>query len=181
MTVMDEVYSNLAVSLNDINTTLSSFEDVFALTLLQSNILTNPATNPQQATTVSHTYTSQQSPQVVYGPNAIGGNYGALLASVSLSVDAVFQTNYQWQFQVTGVTGPTTPFQDFDPTVNVFDIVPSGKFFYMKPGANIQINAYNATSGNTTDGIMSVYVVWNILTPQQYQIINKYAAGAQSL
>lgn len=151
-----------------------SSSDQLVAALLFSNILTSPRNDPQLAKAAIHTYNSQQTPQTIYGPNTLGGQYGALLASVSLSVDAVFQTNYKWQLIITGVTNPNPPFQSYDPTVNTFDDVPTAKFYYLKPGANLQINVFNSVSTNTTDGIMSIFPVWNQLTQTQYNVINKY-------
>lgn len=156
----------------------SSAEQLTAA-LLFSNILTNPQNDPALALTASHSNTTQASPQTIYGPTPIGGQYGALLASVSISVDAIFQTNYKWQLLITGVTSPNPPFQDFDPTVNTFDDVPTAKFYFVKPGANIQINVYNSVSGNTSDGIMSVFPVWNQLTSSQYAVIRKYMGSIE--
>lgn len=152
----------------------SNAGDFGIIQLLSSGILTNPQNDPALALSALHTYTSQQTPQTIYGPTTIGGQYGALLASISISVDAVFQTNYKWQLIITGVTSPNPPFQDYDPTVNTFDDVPNGKFYYVKPGANVQINVFNSVSTNTTDGIMSVFTVWNALTAAQANVIKKY-------
>ena len=93
----------------------------------------------------------------------LAGSYGARLASVSIAVDSVFQTNFYWRVIVDGVVDPNIPFQPFDPTVNVFDLVPSGTFFLLKPGAGIHIQAYNNNSGNTTNGIMSIYIALDLL------------------
>lgn len=175
---MDSYYGQqTVVDLNKILAQLSSLEDAIAIALLNSSIMAAPLQDPRQATPVLHTFTSQSSPQAVYPRNTLAGSNGALLASVSISVDAIFQTNYQWQYVIDGVTSPVPPFQDFDPTVNVMDLVPTGKFFYLKPGAGLTINAFNSVSGNSSDGIMSILVTTNQLTQKQAAVIQKYLGG----
>jgi len=102
---------------------------------------------------------------------AVAGSYGARLASVSIAVDAVFQANYYWKLVVDGVTSPTQPFIPFDPTVNTFDLIPSGTFYLLKPGAGIHFYAYNAT-GTTSDGHASIYVSADLIDNQnEYNIL----------
>ena len=111
-----------------------------------------------------------QNPKTILD-TAIAGSYGARLASVSIAVDAVFQANYYWKLVVDGVTSPTQPFIPFDPTVNTFDLIPSGTFYLLKPGAGIHFYAYNAT-GTTNDGHASIYVSADLIDNQnEYNIL----------
>ena len=125
--------------------------------------------DPKFAVSVSAS-TTAQAPQVIY-QRTVGGPHGAIVRSVSVSVDAVFQTNFYWQSVISGTDqGDSTPFQPFDPTVNVFDAVPQQGGYRgqqgipVAPGAQIKISAYNHNSGNSTNGIMSVYVVFDQIT-----------------
>jgi len=111
-----------------------------------------------------------QNPKTILD-TAIAGSYGARLASVSIAVDAIFQANYYWKLVVDGITSPTQPFIPFDPTVNTFDLIPSGTFYLLKPGAGIHFYAYNAT-GTTNDGHASIYVSADLIDNQnEYNIL----------
>jgi len=111
-----------------------------------------------------------QSPATILN-TAVAGSYGARLASVSIAVDAIFQANYYWKLVVDGVTSPTQPFIPFDPTVNTFDLIPSGTFYLLKPGAGVHFYAYNAT-GTTSDGHASIYVSADLIDNQdEYNIL----------
>jgi hypothetical protein len=124
--------------------------------------------------TVPYTYAGQAAPYTVYD-FPIGSDSGARLASVSISVDAIFQANYYWSLFIDGVTGPTGKnYEPFDPTVNTFEAVPASKFYILRPGARVQIKAYNAVSGNTKDGIISVFVAADLLTPAQWAMYSRF-------
>ena len=113
-----------------------------------------------------------QNPFAVLPKTTIAGSYGARLASVSIAVDAVFQANYYWKLIVDGVTNPAAPFVPFDPTVNTFDLIPSGTFYLLKPGAAITLLAYNAT-GTTNDGHASIYISADMIdTQEEYDILS---------
>lgn len=132
-----------------------------------------PVIDKKIAVSVPATSTNSSQPFTVY-QNSIGGTYGCRLASVSIAVDAVFQTNFFWADFITGVTQPNPPLGPFDPTVNTFDEVPSGKFFVLKPGASIKITAINNVSTNLTNGIMSVNVVYDLITEGEYNLLQRY-------
>jgi len=111
-----------------------------------------------------------QNPKAILD-TAVAGSYGARLASVSIAVDSIFQANYYWKLVVDGVTSPTQPFIPYDPTVNTFDLIPSGTFYLLKPGAGIHFYAYNAT-GTTSDGHASIYVSADLIDNQnEYNIL----------
>lgn len=137
-------------------------------TMLLTSDINSPFIDKAIAISVPNTSVST-SPFTVYSAT-IGGQWGARLATGSIAVDSIFQTNYNWNFVLTGATSTNNTFQPFDPTVNTFDIVPNGKFIIVKPGTRLTIQAYNNTS-TTSDGIMSVYVVADLLKQDEAGLI----------
>jgi hypothetical protein len=145
-----------------------------ARTILSGNVLGVPFFDREIATEVPYTVQSAATPFKVYD-FPVGGSNGALLSSVSIAVDSVFQTNYLWTLFIDGVTGPTgNQFESFDPTVNTFEAVPASKTYLLKPQAHVQIKAYNANSGNNNNGIISVFVVAGMLNPAEAAVLQKY-------
>jgi hypothetical protein len=147
---------------------------ILAQSILGRSTLLHPTDDPVIDVSVPTTATVAN-PFTVYSKPVSYGN-GALLASVSISTDAIFQANYDWTLNIDGVSGPQGKSQiPFDPTVNTFEAVPSARTFYLKPGAAVTITASNST-GTSSTGIMSVYVVTDQLTEYEAAIITKYNA-----
>jgi hypothetical protein len=147
-----------------------------ARTILTSCALGSPYVDRQIANVVPASVKTSTSPFTVYD-YAVGGSCGAVLSSVSISVDAVFQANFYWSMFIDGVTGPTgKEYEPFDPTVNTFEAVPAAKVYLLRPQAHVQIKAYNANGNNNNNAIMSVYVVSGQLLPSEAMILTKYRA-----
>ena len=149
------------------------------LILLWNSIMNNPTISTPYVDrkpayqNVPYTSNSLESPFTVYSNNVAGDN-GARLASVSISVDAVFQSGFQNNLFIDGVTGVNgKTFLPFDPTVSTFEQVPQGEFMYLKPGASVLIQAYYTGSGST-NGSMSVSVVSDQLSLYQAAIKRAY-------
>jgi hypothetical protein len=113
-------------------------------------------------------------PFTVYEKAVGSSGGGSLLASVSIAVDSVFQTDYYWSLFIDGVTGPAgSTFEPFDPTVNTFEAVPSARSYLLDPGAKVKITAYN--HGNVAhDGTISVYIAAGTLSAEERKILVKY-------
>ena len=125
------------------------------------NTLTNP--NPIEDTNIVALATSTAAnPQVLFNDN-IGGTYGGKVYSISLAVDAVFQSNFYIKVEIDGVSIGTIKhpnnFHPWDATTNTFDYVKTNTNYKLQKNANITISAYNNNSGNTTNGNVSVYIV----------------------
>jgi len=151
-----------------------------ANTILHNPLLVHPFVDREINVDVPQASTSPNTPFTVYD-YAVGGQYGARLSSVSISVDAIFQANYYWTMFIDGVTGPNGKnFQPFDPTVNTFEAVPTAEFYYLKPQAHVTITAYNQ-SGISNDGHMSVFVSADQMTQGQQTIFNNYNAMLDAL
>ena len=166
--------------ISNIGTDFNKTEDINSQDILQelkisnilariSSILKHPNYIPSIANIASSTSTLQN--PITLFDTPIGSNYGAVLASVSLSADTVFQSDYYWQLSVSGITNPNPPFMPFDPTVNTFDLIPAGVFFLLKPGSAVKIKAYNHNTANITDGLLSIYVVVDILTQNESEVL----------
>lgn len=149
-----------------------------ATSILNNSAMSEPVEVPSIANSVPSSATKDD-PAVVFN-ETISGSYGARLASISVAVDAVFQTNYKWLLSILNTGYPSQTWQSFDPTVNTFEEVPSGKYFIVKAGTTIQIKAYNNT-GTSSDGIMSVYLVYDQLTSSEAAILSKYDSVVASL
>jgi hypothetical protein len=144
---------------------LTTLANTLSRSIRRSTEIDQPFIDKKLEVSVPSTSTLQ-SPFNVYGPTTIGGQWGARIATISLAVDAVFQTNYYWRFIISGATGTYNDFGPFDSNINTFDIVPMGKFINVKAGANLTVQAYNQT-GTANNAIMSVYTVADHLTQKQ--------------
>lgn len=159
------------VSTNDLTIVMA------AQSILTRSALPNVKAVPKITVTVPHTYNSVSNSFTVFD-RIIAQTYGATLATLSISVDAIFQTNYYWFPGISGVMDSSTSldFQPFDQTVNVFDAVPTAKSFLLPPGASVTIKAYNNVSTNTQDGHVSVYATYSQLTAAEAAVLRKYKA-----
>lgn len=157
----------MALTIDDLATIMA------AQTIMNTSTMTQPTQAPQIATVVPYTNNSALNAFTVFS-QPIAGSYGARLASVSVAVDAVFQSNFKWLLQVASVTSAGISYQSFDPTVNTFEDVPSGTFFLVGPGSTVVIKAFNNNPSNTNNGIMSVNLTYDQLSATQASAIKRY-------
>ena len=155
---------------------MSSTQDIIAAaqTILHNPVIRNPWFDLESAyQNVSHSNTTPAAPAIIYN-YPVGGQFGAKLASVSVSADSVFQSNFYWAVFIDGVTGPAGKnFKPFDPTVNTYEAVPAAEFYLLKPFAVVQILAYNQ-GGTSTNGTLSVSIAADLLTQDEQTILQKY-------
>ena len=157
--------------MSEITDLTAAVNKLILITKVNGSLLKNPNNDKDIDVEVPATGYPSASPFVVYNRRAVAGPYGARLASVSYSVDAIFQSNFYWKSKIDGITTPSATFQPWDSTVSTFEEVPTGNPFLLKPGAGIAIYAYNANSSNTSNGIMSVSVVAADLTEDEYEAV----------
>jgi hypothetical protein len=173
------LYSSSVNEDGSVNQTVSPSSYLYldaARAILANNILGSPSVDREIATSIPSTYNTSTSPFTVYD-QPVGANYGALLSSVSISVDAIFQANFNWSLFIDGVTGPTGKnYEQWDPTVNTFEAVPTSKAYLLNPQAHVQIKVYNAKSTNSNPGIMSVFVAAGQLSASEAKVLSKYKA-----
>lgn len=150
---------------------IAAINKLILITKVNGTLLKTPNNDKSIDVIVPYTYNTASAPFTVYNRRSVAGPYGARLASVSLSVDAVFQANYYWKSKIDSVTPSGVNFVPWDSTVNTFEEVPTGNPFLLRPGSGIAITAYNAVSTNTNDGIMSVSVVSSDLTEDEWNAV----------
>ena len=112
---------------------------------------------------ISIPYSSNaNSPYLVFETKA--GVNGSKLISLDIAYDiSNTATNYLFYFDIQGINIENNNFSPLSIQAGVFNFVPTGKEFILPPNSYVRIYAYNNNSSTTTNGSVSISVVWSDL------------------